>query len=110
MSVEPIDFECMAEFIGDLIDLVPTEATYRNQTINVRFGDTPRSVREMILSGMEVKESAEILIKAEYCVDAPEAGETITINSKTYKIGNPVVALGSVTSPAGWRLVINRVL
>ena len=103
----PIDTEPLACLLSCFIDSLPTEATFRGQTICVRLGEAPKT-REMLVVGFQNAQVLEVLMKVEDANDTePANGETITIADTAYKIGS-VTPLLSLTDPAGYRLTISK--
>jgi hypothetical protein len=104
----PIDLEPLVNLLSEFVDELPSEATFRNGSINVRLGEAPQS-RTMILAGFTNAQPIECLIKAEDCDgSAPAAGEPMIIAGTIYKIGT-VTPLLSLSEPAGYRVTISRI-
>lgn len=100
-----IDLEPLFEQISDLIDDLPTEATFRGQVINVRIGEAPKT-RELLIAGFQSGQVMECLIKREDVGETdPTSGELLTINETNYKIGT-VTPLISLSDPPAYRVTI----
>lgn len=101
----PINIDALAEWLGNLVEEVPTEATFRGQVINIRIGDAPQS-RTFVLAGIQNAQAMEALIKRDDVETAPTMGELVTIADQDYKILT-VAPLLSLTDPAGYRLTLS---